>query len=301
MIVNNTLVRLGGMHKAEIGDAVNLARKAAGEVKDCANCRVRENAGIGTSGVGNMGGDIVGGLAMVKGRDVAAEVNALRDGFVDLFFEDVADIGLRREDEGHGAAGVHVEIKQEADLSEHLHVAQVRLVDDDDRQFLVVAEGLEFFYQLTFGVAAIEVGPDAKLVQEVEVEVARGKVGLRNIKGHRTARIQAGDEMADGGGLSGSRIAGHDEEIVVFHAMGEPVLQGHELRRHIQGVRGYVPLERGFGKVKEGFKHHCHPRPNRTAVCRQHSSACSRSPGHRRPGAGSARFPWRFSAQVLCP
>ena len=62
----------------------------------------------------------------------------------------------------------------------------MRLIDDDHRQLLVIAELLEFLHQLSFSVATVEARLDPKLVEDVKIEIARCKAGLRDIERHCT-------------------------------------------------------------------------------------------------------------------
>lgn len=72
VIINDPLVSLGGMHKAQTGDPVNLSWQATGEIEDGGYSRVGKNVWMRTGGIAQMSGYIVSGLAAVKGRDVAA-------------------------------------------------------------------------------------------------------------------------------------------------------------------------------------------------------------------------------------
>ena len=78
MVVNQALVDLGGVHKANGGDTVDFARQACGVIEDSGYCCIGEYLDVRTGSICNMGRDIFGSLAAIQRRDMATQVNALR-------------------------------------------------------------------------------------------------------------------------------------------------------------------------------------------------------------------------------
>ena len=139
MIVNNTLVDLGGVKQSHRSEAIDFSGETGGEVENGGNSGIGENIRGGIGSKSKMSGDIVSGLRSIKSGDMATEVDALRDGFISLLidwrelhvnfvhirytFEDIPNFGLANEYERHRRMRIHIEVEKKANFGKHLHIA----------------------------------------------------------------------------------------------------------------------------------------------------------------------------------
>src|SRR5208337_809977 len=96
--------------------------------------------------------------------------------------------------------------------------------NDDWTFFLVLRHLSQGFLQLSFGVAAVELGHAAQLVQGLPIEVAGRQSRIGDVENAIAVGVQSLAKLADSGRFAASSITGKDAEGFYAGYIIEPPL-----------------------------------------------------------------------------
>ena len=100
MVIDNFLVVLRTIDQAMGTELVNQAGGAGGVTEDLTDCRVRENILAGP-GIIEMSANVVTGLGAIVMVKAATDVESLPDSGIDLTLEQIPQLALTDQNQGH--------------------------------------------------------------------------------------------------------------------------------------------------------------------------------------------------------
>ena len=182
-------------------DAVDLSGDPVTELVGGGDERIGERAAFHADDA-QMMLDIGGRLFQCKRLEVAADVDALVEGFKALELEQIAQVGLAEEDEGERGGGIHIGVEPETELVEQAVAEQVSLIDDDEGMTAALEEVSEGVAKTLTEAARMEGWADVPGSEDVGKEGLDGEIGIGQVGGEVEIGVEGLDEGADGGGLA---------------------------------------------------------------------------------------------------
>ena len=204
--------------------------------------------------------DVGRGLLSGEGPDVPAQ----RDALVQLHELGVekerAQLRLADEDDAQELLGGGLEVREEAELLEHLDGERLGLVDHDDRAAARLALREEVAVERADELgAAVRVGMKSEFGIDRLQELERREDGIEDVRGRRVGN-RPGQERAQQGRLSRAHVAGDADEAARLRQAELQVREGvGVLARQEQVARVRRQPERRVGEPEELLVHPCRP------------------------------------------
>ena len=217
------VVQRGGGERV-VGDAVDLARQAAGTLEQGFDGRRLEQRQL-ASGKSQAVPDIGIDLVAVEPGEVVSDDEALGERFVHGHGEAAPELGEADQDEAQALLGIHGEVGEQAEVFEHVVAQMMGLVDDQHRHLLGFGdEPGDLVADCLAGGGAGPLYGQAELPCDGLVHVEYVAGGERDVVDAVEPGVKARGEMAAHGGLARADLAGEQADAAQVDKVAEPGL-----------------------------------------------------------------------------
>ena len=202
-----------GAEQGAAGQQVDAPRHATAEAMQGLEGIVAQRQLAVQAGHGQPVGQVGRGLRRVQRTQVVARDDALRELLQARFGEALAQLGLADQHDLQQLVRVGLQIRQQAQLFEHLAAEVLRLVDDQQAvpsgRMPGQQEGVERVHASLQAVLGGARQPE--FLQHRVQQLGGAELGVEDV-GHVAVGRQLGQEAAAHGGLAGADLAGQQHE-----------------------------------------------------------------------------------------
>lgn len=215
--VDELLLSSSGVAESGGGEAVDLAQRALGQLVQDGESVIGEQVAL-TAGGAETEADVLGRVGDGGRGEQEAVMDAREQRAMGASGEVGFELGEADEDQREQGFGVPLIIEQDVQVSHHVGMEQVRLVEEEDRMELVASHLVDVSLDSEKEVGGGGGGLEPEGVAEVAVEVAPSESGIVTVGQPKACLGESMAQCAQNTGFADARLA--EEQDAVFEGEG---------------------------------------------------------------------------------